>query len=162
MSLLIPDQIIKGVDLRNAMDLLNVTPKPRFGGATFRNESTKYAMLLTLYQGHDESEQELPPGYVLNTGVVVGATYIAPGAQQVSSVQAQINCLTTRVEANCRWRYLATGYEDILTFRDVHAPAGVRYLMRVTFRITDSGIRRAFGGNRRSGYLDRSHLRCVT
>ena len=141
MNDLQPDSIISSKEGETLSDVLRRLEGPaakRFEGATFINNTTNWGMLTPLYQGYDQSGQPLQPGYRLNTGVILGANYVGPrGCQAVSQVQPQINVLATRVEANCRIRWLPTGEEREFTWPAHVAPAG-QYWRRVSFGIRDA------------------------
>jgi hypothetical protein len=140
MSTLQPNSIIpskEGETLNDVLRRLEMVPTGRLEGASFINKTTGWAILTPLYQGHDESGQPPPPDYQLNTGVIVGATYVAPGTQADSQVQPQINVRATRVEANCRLRWLATGDEQEFTFTPAVAPPG-KFFTHVGFGIQNA------------------------
>ena len=97
--------------------------KPRFTSFYFVNDTQHFIAVLVLYQGIDEVQHDLPPGYVRNTGVIVGAQNVAPHSSQTSAVPVNIDIVPNRVKCSLHWRS-SDGKEGDFTCKDDVAPAG--------------------------------------
>ena len=99
-----PNIILDGYSLdtedeaRRAIDAAEALICTRFTAYTMDNRTTYWTVRLCLIQGIQDQGLPPPDGYIERTGVTVAGINVTPGSAQTTYIQADINCLATRIQ----------------------------------------------------------------